>query len=326
MRTVQRPRTTDSGKRRLMAERVGWAATALVVATALFGVQRNVDADQILRAGKPPLRGVEVVDVNFDTNVVRFMIPGMDNVLSMTAADAKIIIEKEPVAGAKPAWKPAGPKPDEKPAGAKPAEKVGAGGPDPGEKPAGPDAKPKPVAPVKAEDLYKEVDGMLGTIQVRPSDAVRQKLGWLEKLGKPAEGVLGKRLRPDPQKFYQNVDEALGKMQEALKGNRELAKDPMYWFRLGTLLGSSGQEFPGDRDVDPKHRRNWLMAMGCFNEALRLDPKVGENSLYGVSFGEWRGGTRKFVMEEGGLTKEAADGTSVTVQEDGTLMLKLSGK
>lgn len=156
---------------------------------------------------------------------------------------------------------------------------------------------PAAATPVTAESLHKEVDEMLGDASTN--------------------------------KFFDNVDPALKKMQDGLKANRDVAESPEFWMRLGMLYGSTGQERPGDWDLTPAQEQDKLMAMGCFNHAYWMDSGINDRH-YGPANATVRNAFQAiagWARQKMGVSKSKAGRYDVKVETDGTLkMFEPSGR
>ena len=131
------------------------------------------------------------------------------------------------------------------------------------------------------------------------------------------DGMLGDG--PGPQ-FFDNVDGALTKMLDGLKGDRDLAKDPQFWVRLGMLYGSTGQKKLGDWEgLTEEQRQDKLRALGCFNHAHKLDPSVNDQ-VYGPA-GATVANAYKGTRDKMGVKADDAAKLDVAVTDDGTVTL-----
>ena len=263
MRQKTRTPKTASATR-ITPARMGWIGTGMVVAAALFGMGNEALADRIEREGRPPLEGVELVEFDATANKIRFTVPGVDGIQTISGEGLKrIVIDREETGAATP------PKP--KPEG-------------------GAATTPTPKKPT-ATKLNTEVDEMLG---------------------------------PEPnKKFFDNVDGALKKLTDGLKADKEVAKDPQFWLRLGMLYGSTGQKKPGDWPESKEHQEQKLLALGCFNHAYGLDPSV--NDTYyppaRATLAQAFAGLANQVGRRTGLSRAEAAKLDVEVERDGTLKL-----
>lgn len=146
------------------------------------------------------------------------------------------------------------------------------------------------AAPRPAADVYAEVDGMLGP------------------------GLDGT--------YHGNVGAAIAKLTQALKGNKELAKDAQFWLRLGMLYGSQGQTYYGQPPTrSDSVRTSRGLAMGCLNTALELDPSIRDSSVRGHPFNEWYNGigdTLKWLGRGG----DEISGMRAVMRPDGSVGLR----
>ena len=285
MKLRHRSAASESTSRARVARHIPFIAAGALAAMAAFGIQNDANADKIVREGKPPLSGVEVLEVDMKAGEIRFKVPGVDGVQTMKRDGvSRIIIEREEAAakpGEKPAEKPGGVAP--KPPGENPAEKPGGVAPKPpAEKPA--DPKPEEVKIVDPADpaaFYKDVDDNL-------SD--------------------------------KKMDEGIAKMHAGLKKNKDLAKDPMFWFRLGAMYSFTGERHWGDtRNLTRVQQQDRVRGVACFNKGIAVDRKVVNSIMYGNPFLKWYAHAQDYCTDHMGYPQADLGVLDVQVQADGSL-------
>ena len=124
---------------------------------------------------------------------------------------------------------------------------------------------------------------------------------------------------PD-KKFFDNVDGALGKMLDGLKGDRSLESNPQFWLRVGMLLASTGQKKPGDWDgLTEPQKQDKILALGCFNRAYDLDHYLNDKVYHpaGATLAQAFAGTRDQMR----VTNAEAAKMGVRVKSDGSIEL-----
>ena len=121
--------------------------------------------------------------------------------------------------------------------------------------------------------------------------------------------------------FHSNVQRAISKLLQGLKTNRAaLERDPQFWLTLGELYGSVDQSYYGQPPARTSRvQQSREFAMGCFNNALGLDPNVRNTTMRGHSFSEWYNGVGDTLRA---FSVSSPDALRVEVKPDGSIALK----
>jgi len=121
--------------------------------------------------------------------------------------------------------------------------------------------------------------------------------------------------------FHSNVQRAISKLQQGLRTNRAaFERDPQFWLRLGELYGSVDQTYYGQPPARTSRvQQSRELAMGCFNNALGLDPNVRTATMHGHSFSEWYNGVGDTLRM---FSVTSPDSLRVEVKADGSIALK----